>query len=167
MLNAHAQGDHLSYLLLSLVLATCMSRLQWDGSVNPRTRTVGFDNQIAMKMADAFTHSSDADSGALGLNLSQPLRGHPHSLVLNRHANVLSFPRNFNLSSFASRVTMNVCQALLHQSKYQKFHFRWKSSKVVGNPQTDLQAAAFFKTLYIPTQADEIPVSSSIGGCRR
>ena len=90
-----------------------------------------------MRLADAFTHSCDAYPGAVGLNLNEALWGHSRSLVLNRNVDAFSFPRNFNLSAFAPRVTMNVCQALLHQSKYQEFHFGRKSSKVVRNSQAN------------------------------
>ena len=127
-----------------------MACFQWDRSINTRAGTVGFNRQIAVKLAQALPHSPDAYSGAGRLNLSKSLRGHPCSLVLNRHADAFCFPRDFYLSGFASRVTMNVRQTLLHQSEYQNLHFRRKSSKVAGNPQVDLQAAAFPKTLYVP-----------------
>jgi hypothetical protein len=90
--------------------------------VNPRTGTVGFDNQIAAKMAHALAHSSDSHSRAIGLNLGKSFRGHSISLVLDHYADSVFFTLNSNQSCFASRVTMNICQAFLHKSEYEEFH---------------------------------------------
>ena len=99
--------------------------------------TVGFDNQIAAKMAHALAHSSDSHSRALGLNFSQSFRGHSLSLVLNLYLDIALFALNSNQRGFASRVTMNVCQAFLDKPEYEEFHFGRQSSEVVGNLQVN------------------------------
>src|SRR6266550_175976 len=58
------------YTLLHVPLVSRNCRLQWESCVNFRAGTVGFDNQIATKMAHALAHSSDSHSRALRLNLS-------------------------------------------------------------------------------------------------
>ena len=68
-----------------------------------------------------------------------------------------------NGCGLAFRVTMNVCQALLHQPEYEEFHFRRKPSKVVGDFQFNRQTAAFDKPCTYQFSADKIPLSSSSG----
>src|SRR5580704_9098141 len=103
-------------------------------------------------MPHALAHSSYSNSSALGLNRSQPFRGHSLPLVFNLYADSVSFALNSNQRNFASRVTMNVCQAFLHQAEYDEFHFRWESSEILRNLQINLQIAALRKTLHVPTQ---------------
>src|ERR1700722_4870989 len=103
-------------------------------------------------MAHTLAHSSDSHSRAVGLNRGQPSRGHSPSLVFHLYVNSVFFSRNSNQRNLASRVTMNVCQAFLHQAEYNDFHFGWESSEIVGNLQINLQTAALRKTLHVPTQ---------------
>ncbi len=88
-------------------------------------------------MAHALAHSSDSDSRPLGLNLRESFRGHSLSVVFNLYADTAFFALNPNHGGFASRVTMNVCQAFLHQPEYEQFHLGWKSSEVIGNLQVN------------------------------
>ena len=100
-------------LHVPLVRGKCC--LQWERRVNFRAGTVGFNNQIAAKMAHAFAHSSDSHSRALGLNLSQSFLRHTPSMVFNLYVDIAFLTLNSNPRGFASRVTMNVGQAFLHQ----------------------------------------------------
>ncbi len=126
--------------------------LQWKSRVDFRTGTVGFDNQIAAKMAHTLAHSPDAHSRALGLNRSQSFRRHSLSLVFNLYVDRVLFAIKSNERSLAFRVTMNVCQAFLHKAEYDEFHFGGKSSEIVRNLQINFQTAALRKTLHVPTQ---------------
>src|SRR5579863_5703454 len=102
-------------------------------------------------MAHTLAHSSDSHSSTLGLNRSQSFRGHSPSLVFNRYVDSVFFALNSNQRNLASRVTMNVGQAFLHQAEYDKFHFGWESAEVIGNQQIDLEITALYKTLHVPT----------------
>ena len=121
--------QHLS-ACCSCTLKCC---LQWESRVNFRTGTVGFDNQIASKMAHALAHSSDSHARALGLNLCQSFRGHPPPSVFNQYVDLAVLALNSNHRGFASRVTMNVRQTFLHQPEYKEFHLGRKSSEVIGH----------------------------------
>jgi hypothetical protein len=58
-------------------------------------------------------------------------------MVLNLYVDTAFFTLNSYQRGFASRVTMNVCQAFLHKPEYEEFHFGRKSSEVIGNLQVN------------------------------
>jgi hypothetical protein len=68
-------------------------------------------------MADALAHSCDSHSRGVGLNFSESFRGHSIPLVFNLDVDPVPFALKSNQRGFASRVTMNVCQTLLHRSE--------------------------------------------------
>jgi len=103
-------------------------------------------------MAHALAHSSDSHSRALGLNRSQPFRGHSLSPVFNLYADSVFFALNSDQGGLASGVTMNVGQTFLHQTEYDDFHFGWESAEMIRNLQINLQIATLRKTLHVPIQ---------------
>src|ERR1700722_16279340 len=103
-------------------------------------------------MADTLAHSPDSQSRASGFDLSQPFRGHPPALVFNRHTDHAVFTLDPDQRGFASRMTMNVGQAFLHQPEYEEFHFGGESAEVIGNLQVNRHTAALRKTAHKPTE---------------
>src|SRR5580692_5648430 len=93
-------------------------------------------------MEHALAHSSDSYSPAM---------------VLNLYVDAVFFALQLNQRGLASRVTMDVRQAFLNKSKNEQFHFGWKPSEIIRNPQINFQTAALRETLHVPTQCRGYP----------
>src|ERR1700733_4654446 len=117
-----------------------------------------------MKMAHALAHSPDSHSRTLGLNLSQPFRGHSTSVVFNLYEDVVFFALKLNQRGFASRVTMDVCQTFLNKSENEQFHFGWKFSEICRSTSKLLRSA---RPCTYHLSAEDIPLSSRSGGCNK
>jgi len=79
-----------------------------------------------MKLAHAFSHSPNTDTDPLGLNLRESFLRHSLAVILNLDKKLVVAVSNTDLSRFASRMAMDVCQGFLHQPKYGEFYLRGK-----------------------------------------
>jgi hypothetical protein len=77
-----------------------------------------------MKLAYALAHPPDANAGSFRPNLGNPFLRHSLALILNLHINLVRLASKTYLCGLTSRMTMNVCQTFLHETKYGEFHFR-------------------------------------------
>jgi len=80
-------------------------------------RAIRLNNQLSAKVTQALSHSTDSDSRALGLDLSQLFRRHSATLIPNLDDDRIGFASNADGCALTSRVTMHVRQGLLHDTK--------------------------------------------------
>ena len=86
-----------------------------------------------MNVPHSLAHSSNSHSDALRLNLDQFFGRHSLSLVPNFYMYLARLVSNLDDRSLTSRMAMDVCQTLLHETKYDQFYLAWKSFKIFGN----------------------------------
>jgi hypothetical protein len=87
------------------------------------------------------------------LNFNQAFTRYSFAQIRYRNMNAFCLDEQPNLGSFASRMAVDVCKTLLHQSEDCKFHIARQPSDVLGNVQQDGNAAAFPKALHIPVES--------------
>ncbi len=141
--------------------------LGWESSRDFCTQWIGIDSQFPMRLSYALSHSPDSDADSLGLNLCQSFLRHSLAVILNLCMNLVGLASNTDYCSLASRMAMNVGQAFLHETKYGEFYFRGQPFQVSGIFSSILSPLRSARPSMYQRSADDSPLSSSIGGCKR
>src|ERR1700730_2685713 len=98
-------------------------------------------------MADSLTHSSNSNTRAMAMNLREPFCWYSLAFILNLQKNDLSLTRKPYHRTLATRVSMNVRQAFLYNTKNRDFHVVRQSSEVLRDQKLSFQTATFCQAL--------------------
>jgi len=115
-----------------------------------RPIAVGPDFQTATKLPDSFLHPPDSNSKIA-------VRGHGLLLfewytfasVLHFYANLVIKLHDANFRHLASRMAMNICEALLHHPKNRRFHVLREPTEVIRKLEINLDFAAFCESFKV------------------
>ena len=101
-----------------------------------------FDFHFSVELTYTLSNSPDPNAGGVGPNFQQALGRYALSVILYLYSNRFSFASYSDKSGLAARVSVDICQAFLHQSEDRKLHVAWQPAKIGGNVERDRYLAA-------------------------
>jgi hypothetical protein len=88
-----------------------------NSDFNPSARISRFDIQLGTELAQTFLHPPNPDARTARLNFCQTFRWNSFSFIADLDVNVTVLPKQSDAGFSASRMPMDIRQALLHKTK--------------------------------------------------
>jgi len=112
---------------------------------------IGLDFHGALKLADTFAHTADADAGTTRAYLAEAFGGHAGSVVADLGGNMRYRARQNDPGFCRAGVAVNVGKGFLNETEDCQFEIAGKPAKVVGDFNIDGQAGPFGEASGVPT----------------
>src|SRR5690348_5628693 len=139
-------------VLCNRTLLLPLDCLGWKNGGYLCTQGVGLKSHFAARLVHALSHSPNPDADFLGVNHCQSFWRYSLTVILNLGINLIGLAGNADGRRLASRMPVDVCQALLHETKDGEFHLRGKPSEIVRDIQPDTNAATLRQSVNVPAK---------------